>query len=247
MTRGYLQVHWSAMAKTASRKPQRGELTREMVVSAALACLDRSGLEGFSLREVARSIGVFPTALRWHVPGGRNGLLAEVASLVMAEVTPDRDAAADWRAWLEALFFRYRAAMQRHPNAASLLGAQLVSNGGVPMALVDGVLTALEAAGYREGALRDGYNAVIAAMVGFVTLELAPEPAEDQAGWADALRSRVANTVSDETRYPALARNARWLSGSAFVLRWENGRSAPLESGFRLYVAAFLAGLAAKL
>ncbi len=60
------------MAKPGSRsKPRRGELTRDQVVAAALACLDRHGIEHFSLREVARDLGVYPTAVYWHVPGGR--------------------------------------------------------------------------------------------------------------------------------------------------------------------------------
>jgi AcrR family transcriptional regulator len=231
------------MARKSHRKPKRGELTREMVVSTALDCLDRLGLERFSAREVARAIGVFPTALRWHVSGGRNGLLAEAAALAMSGVTPEGDAALDWRAWLRMLFHRYREAMHRHPNAAALLGAQLVSNGGVPVALVEGVLTALEAAGFRDAALRDAYNAVIAAMVGFTTLELAPEPIEDRDLWANALRSTVGTCASDTTRYPALARNAKWLTGSAFILRWESGSALPMDSGFAAYVDAFLIGL----
>jgi len=230
------------MARTM-RKPRRGELTRDRVVATALDCLDRLGLEAFSMREVARAVGVFPTALRWHVPGGRNGLLAEAAALALSGVTPEGDAAKDWRAWLRDLFDRYRAAMRRHPNAAALLGAQLVSNGGVPLALVEGVLTALEAAGYQGDALRDAYNAVIAAMVGFATLEFAPEPAEDRDGWAASLRTHVEASVRDAGRYPTLARNANQVAGQAFVLRWQTGSAAPLDSGFACYVDVFLRGL----
>lgn len=226
------------MPKPNSR---RGDLTREQIVSAALACLDRSGLDDFSLREVARELGVFPTALYWHVPGGRNVLLAEIAARVLEGVTPPCDPQVAWDDWLLDLFLRYRAAVRAHPNAAPLLGARLVSNAGVQIEMVEGILWALDRAGYAGAAIVDAYNAVVAGMVGFVTLELARAPDEDAAGWQAMQRDRVASVAAGS--HAALARHAEMLTRDAFILRWEDGRTRPMDRSYRAFAAYLIAGL----
>ncbi|SJZ69570.1 transcriptional regulator, TetR family [Enhydrobacter aerosaccus] len=224
-------------------KSRRGDLTRDQIVTAALACLDRSGLEAFSLREVARELGVFPTALYWHVPGGRNVLLAEIAARVLDGVTPSCSPDVSWDDWLLDLFERYRVAVRAHPNAAPLLGARLVSNSGVQAEMVDGILWALERAGYEGAAIVDAYNAVVAGMVGFVTIELAPAPDEDTAAWQAMQRDRVAGI--DKESHPALVRHAELLGRDAFILRWEDGRARPMDRSYRAFAAYLIAGLKA--
>lgn len=224
-----------------SRKSRRGDLTREQVAAAALACLDRNGLERFSLREVARDLGVFPTALYWHVPGGRNGLLAEIAGAVLEGVTPGLDEAVGWRDWLEELFGRYRDAVRRHPNAAPLLGAHLVSNSGVQAEMVEGIVWALERGNFHDLELVEAYNATVAGLVGFVTLEFARPPQEDAAVWEATQKCRVA-TLTDGT-YAAIGRNAAALAGKAFILRWKDGKANPLDSSFAAFTTALLDGL----
>ena len=224
-----------------TQKPRRGDLSRGQVAGAALACLDRKGLEKFSLREVARDLGVFPTAIYWHVPGGRNGLLAEVAAIVLDGVTPELTDSVSWQDWLRTLFHRYRDAVRRHPNAAPLLGAQLVSNSGVQAEMVEGIVWALERGGFRESALVDAYNATVAGMVGFVTLEFARPPEEDTAAWEAAQQARVA--AMTDGRHPALGRNATALTGRAFILRWKDGQDSPMDRSFAAFTDALLCGL----
>ena len=224
-------------------KPQvrRGDLTPQRIADAALACLDRVGLDAFSLREVARDLGVFPTAIYWHIPDGRNGLLAAAAARVLDGITPPLEPETAWTEWLMALFRRYRDAIVRHPNAASLLGARLVSNPGVQADLVEGVVWALERAGFAGPDLVDAYNAVIAGMVGFVTLEFARAPDDDTEAWRTSQHAHV--TKLADGRYPAIARHAEALSGRAFILRWEDGVSRPLDRSFECFATALIRGL----
>ena len=42
-------------------------LTEERIVAAALELIDAAGLSNFSLRDVARSLDVYPTAVYWYV------------------------------------------------------------------------------------------------------------------------------------------------------------------------------------
>ncbi|WP_204322846.1 hypothetical protein, partial [Streptococcus pneumoniae] len=67
----------------------------------------------------------------WHLPGGRNTLLAEAAAAALNDVAEPFGAGGDWAEWIRGLFKRYRDSLRRHPNVAPLLGAQLVSNAGV--------------------------------------------------------------------------------------------------------------------
>jgi AcrR family transcriptional regulator len=217
----------------------RRALSRERIVAAALALIDRDGLAAFSLRDLARALGVYPTALYWHVPG-RNALLAAVVEQALRDIWRPRGRLS-WQARLRALFHRYRAAVRRHPNVAPLIGAQLVSNAGIGPELVERILATLAEAGFAGDRLVDAYNTVVAAKVGFVTMELAAVPDEDRSRWSAAMRARIAGI--DPAKLPVLARNRVRLGNRAFILRWENGTTVPLDRSFKLYVEVFIAGL----
>jgi len=80
-----------AGASPASRTPTKkggttgSGLSRERIIAAAIEQIDRNGLMGFSLRDVARSLGVYPSAVYWHV-ATRDDLLASVVEATMADV-----------------------------------------------------------------------------------------------------------------------------------------------------------------
>jgi AcrR family transcriptional regulator len=224
------------------RAPRNPALTKGKIVAAALALIDRNGAADFSLRDVARRLGVYPTAIYWHVPG-RNALIGEITAFAMRDIVPPV-APRHWRAWLKGLFRRYRAAVRRHPNIAPLLGAQLVSNIGVDARMIEGMLSALTHAGYRGRGLVDAFNAVVAAMSGFVTMEFGPEPAEDPRGWAADLERRI--RALGTKGYPVLARHLPALANRAFILRWQNGTKVPLDSGFEAFIDSVVRGLAAR-
>lgn len=220
--------------------PGTPALSRERIAQAALDQLDAHGLAGFSLRDVARALGVYPTAIYWHVRN-RNQLLADACALALAQVVPPRGKRRG-QDWLRELFHRYRRVMKRHPHLAHLVGGQLLSNASLDTALIEGVLAALEDAGCPEDFMVPAYNAVIAALCGFPTLEFAQAPAEDADAWATELQQRVRQIPA--LAHPALARHLPALANRSFILRWQSGQDHPMDSGFDAYVDIFLAGLA---
>lgn len=227
--------------KTAGRPAGGGALSKQRIAEAALAHIDAFGLGAFSMREIAAQLGVYPATVHWHV-STREALLAEVAATVMAEVTPPAGEQG-WQEWIAELFHRCRDAVRRHPNVAQLLGAQLVSNGSLPTELVEGVLAALSQAGFEGQPLLEAYNCVIAAMLGFVTMEFSPLPADNTQAWAEELRERV-HTIRP-LDHPVLTRNLPLLANQAFIVRWDNGTTVPLDSSFERHIRITIDGLEA--
>lgn len=219
--------------------PDAPPLTRESIVEAALAFIDASGLESFSMRNLAAKLQAYPTAVYWYVPT-RNELLAHVVARVLKDVVPaKRRRSLD--AFLRDLFANYRNAIRAHPNVAPLIGTQLVSNTNVDLEFVEVILAQLSRAGLAGGALVAAYNTVIAALVGFSSQEYAPIPAEGAQEWQGQVRERLATINRDN--YPVLAANLPQLSNRAFILRWENGVDAPLDDSYRIYVEVVIAGI----
>ena len=214
-------------------------LSKERIVAAAIEQIDRNGLMGFSLRDVARSLGVYPSAVYWHV-ATRDDLLASVVEATMADVAPE-PGDLSWQDWLRQLFSRCREVIRRHPNVAPLLGGHLVANASLSPGMIDRILTVLVTAGFKEDRIVDMYNVVIATMVGFSTLEFAAMPTDDPAGWAAQLQEKVSSIRALE--FPTLARYLPAMANRAFIVRWQNGTDAAMDASFRAYVETAIAGM----
>lgn len=222
--------------KVAGEDPQN-QLNKDSIIAAALALIDRDGLEKCSLRNLASSLGVYPTAIYWYV-SSRELLLSEVLAKVLEHVAPapqDR-----WQDYLRAAMLNCHYAVHQHPNIAPLLGAQLVSNTRTDFTLVEGVLAALQQAGFSGPSLAGAYNTFIAGLAGFTTLEFAPLP-ENTEAWQ--LQVQESLQAVDAEQYPSLARNMDQLSNRGFSLRWQNGVQAALDESFAFYVETILCGL----
>ncbi len=215
------------------------KLSRASVVLAALQEIDDNGLDSFSLRILARRLGVYPTAIAWHVDS-RSQLLADVAALAMADILPP-GFPVSWQSYLRSLFQRFREAIRRHPNVAPLIGTQLVANRGVDLDFVERLLATLAHAGFTGPRLVSAYNAVIAALVGFTTQEFAPIPADETRAWQADVRARL--KAVEPFTHPILAANMKLLANHAFILRWQNGTENPLTDSFDAFVEIVISGL----
>lgn len=222
-------------APTAERRP----LSRQAILDAALTIIDADGADGFTMRKLARALGVYPTAIYWYIPS-RHDVLAAAVDHALHDILPVPPPP-DWRIWLRQLFRNYRERVRRHPNVASLAGAHLVSNGGMQPQFVDQLLAVLDGAGFQGDALRHAYNVVVAVMAGFVTMEFGPAPADDRPAWRDSVRDTF--RTADAEAYPMLARHLPDLENRAFVVRWQNGAEAPLDDSFDAYIDVAIHGL----
>jgi AcrR family transcriptional regulator len=102
-------------------------LTRDRIVSEAIALLDAEGITRLTMRRLAERLGTGATTLYWHVDTKDDVLdLALDAVFAEARVPPPSD---DWRTEVTALIGQWRAAMLRHPWSATLLGRPLLGPG----------------------------------------------------------------------------------------------------------------------
>lgn len=229
----------ASRTRTKKEGTTGSRLSKERIIAAAIEQIDRNGLMGFSLRDVARSLGVYPSAVYWHV-ATRDDLLASVVEATMADVAPE-PGNLSWQDWLRDLFSRCREMIRRHPNVAPLLGGHLVANASLSPGMIDRILTVLVAAGFKDDQIVDMYNVVIATMVGFSTLEFASMPTDDPAGWAAQLQEKVRSIPALE--FPTLARYLPAMANRSFIVRWQNGTDAAMDSSFRTYVETAIAGM----
>lgn len=226
------------------RRPSKDapSLSSDRIIAAALDLIDTQGVDNFSMRNLAKLLGVYPMAIYWYVPN-RNALVARVTAHVLADLVPE-DPGADWQDDLRTLLHRFRAIIRAHPNVAPLIGAQLVSNASIDLEMIEWVLQVLRRSGLNEPDIPAAYTATIGAMTGFVTQEFAAVPQDDKTGWADEMK-QIAQSADPE-QFPLAAALMPTLLNRSFILRWDNGSAVPLDDGFDFFVESFIAGLARR-
>lgn len=99
-------------------------LDRERIAAAAVALVDRDGLERFGVRRLAEELGVDPMSIYHHVKG-KAALLDVISEAVLAEVVavvaaPD-GAPHDWEEVARRTAHSYRDMACRHPRVFPLL------------------------------------------------------------------------------------------------------------------------------
>src|SRR5262245_56092390 len=92
---------------------RRQPLSRDRVLSTALALADKEGIEALSMRRLASELGVVPMALYNHV-SNRADLLDGIAEQVFAAV-PAADPSAPWKRRVHATALGVHRAMRQHP------------------------------------------------------------------------------------------------------------------------------------
>ncbi len=108
---------WERAPRRAA--PPRVPLTRERIVDAAFAVLDREGYERMSMRQVAAELGVAVSALYAHVQG-KDELLELMYTRFFSRLEiPDPDPAR-WREQIKACALAQRRLLLQHRDLARL-------------------------------------------------------------------------------------------------------------------------------
>jgi len=114
---------WAAAMPPLPWHRQRGHsrtpITRDATVDAALAVLDKVGMDGLSMRRVADVLGTGAASLYWHVRN-KDELFQLVFERVTRDVALPEPDPARWKEQLKELGYQMRAVLSRHRDVARL-------------------------------------------------------------------------------------------------------------------------------
>ena len=191
----------------------RPELDRDLIVDAALEIVDAEGVEGLSMRRLARHLGTAPMSLYRHVRGKD-----EVVGLVVAALAsrmPAGDPSLPWDAALTGIFTGVRELLRAHPGIAAYLSDEVVMT---PESLrtAESALHALHCAGLASDEAARAFTALWTFTVGSVLVEQSlSSPSPDLAAAEQRRRDivRAVGGVAHE-RFPRLAEAAPHWAGA---------------------------------
>ena len=108
--------------------PRRREtLTRERILTAAIAFVDEHGLTALTMRRLGRELGVEAMSLYRYVPG-REELLDGIVEMILTEMHDDPDVLVSpqdgWQDFLQRIAHGVRRVALAHPGAFPLVASR---------------------------------------------------------------------------------------------------------------------------
>ena len=149
-------------------------ITSDLIARTALRLLNDVGLDGLTMRLLAKELGVQAPTLYWHVTN-KQELLDLMADLMSAEVgegleAPARDTS--WQDWAADLTRRMRRTMLRYRDGARVTAGAYSRSPAVPRT-VELTLRTFQDAGFPVAAAARAFPVLLHYAVGFTIEEQA--------------------------------------------------------------------------
>jgi AcrR family transcriptional regulator len=198
-----------ASSRNSDRKPgsagsgtaQRGSLSREAILRAALGVADRDGLGGLTMRKLAAGLGASPMALYRHFRR-KEEIVDRLVDLVVGDYDVTNHREADWRDWLRETFRLMHRGLCEHPGIIPLLGGATFS-GMNARAVAEEVLAVLRGAGLGEEEAALLFYTLTSYTIGAVGFKSAnADPTLDPE--EELRQSRLLFELASRTRYPTI-------------------------------------------
>jgi AcrR family transcriptional regulator len=162
----------------------RVPLSRDRVLSAAVALADAGGAGSLTIRSLADKLGVKPMSV-YHYVANKEEILDAIVDLVFAEIELPR-AGGDWRAEMRRRAISARQVLRRHPWAIALLQSR-TSPGPATLRHHDAFIGTLRGAGFPVAMTAHALAVIDSYVYGFALTESAlpihgPEPVAAIAG-----------------------------------------------------------------
>jgi TetR/AcrR family tetracycline transcriptional repressor len=176
-------------------------LTSDTIARTALKVLDDVGLDGLTMRLLAKELGVQAPTLYWHVKN-KQELLDAMADLMSAEAAegleaPSRDTS--WQEWTADLVRRMRRTMLRHRDGARVSAGAYSRSTAVPRT-IELTLRTLSDGGFSVAEAARAFPVLLHYAVGFTIEEQA------RTGLAyDGKSPYSAGLAVDPAKYPLTA------------------------------------------
>src|SRR6476619_12201 len=159
----------------AAARRNNGQLTRSMILQAALSIVDRDGVDRLSMRRLSEALGRDPVMLYRHVPS-KAAVLDGVAEIVLAQLAVNT-ADPDWAAQLRTVAHAFRDLALAHPNVVPLLVTRPLATplGQRPPGMLrplEDVLALLTTAGFGDEDALHIYRMLFGFLYGHILNEL---------------------------------------------------------------------------
>lgn len=201
------------MAKRGA-SPLRERLSREVIVSSALALADREGLEAVTMRRLAQDHGVTPMALYWHFKE-KEHLLDGLAERLFADVALPAVSSAAWHVQLRGVLGAFLAAVRPHPSVAGLALTRILAS-APGLAIADRVFGLLRLARFPPEQAAQVGSYLLCSIITLVTSQPGPGHALDAEARETAIREKCAALGSlSPKRYPNIVASAEALTSCA--------------------------------
>lgn len=211
-------------------RQQRPHLSREEVVRAALAIVDREGLDGFSMRKLGAELGVDPMAVYYYFPN-KAAVLDGIVDALHAEVQPELDPNAPWDDRLRALARAQAAVLRAHPHALPAIATHPPFT-ETSIRQVEAAAAILHAAGLSPWDAVAAVETLSSYLIGAALAEVGLQPGGVADPTATEVHERIAQLPPDE--FPILTTALR---------DWE---PSVRDGGFDESLEIFIAGLKAR-
>ncbi len=176
----------------------RTPLSKQRVLSAAVALADEGGADALSMRKIAQRLGVVPMALYKHV-ANKDELLDGMIDTVVGEIDPPVEGA-DWRSTVRLRVLSARRMLLRHPWAPAVIETRMKERPAptpAVMAYLEGMIGVFRAGGFSLDLVHHAMHVMGSRLMGF-----------SQELFTDSPSSAAASSPPPEemaARYPNIA------------------------------------------
>jgi AcrR family transcriptional regulator len=187
------------MKSVGDGQPERVPLSRDRVLSGAIAVTDAGGLGSLTIRSLANELGVKPMSV-YHYVANKDEILDGIVDLVFGEIDlPVVDG--DWRAEMQRRANSARRVLSSHPWAIALLQSR-INPGPATLRHHNAVIGTLRAAGFSVELTAHAFALIDSYVYGFALSEAAL-PIHGPESVADVAESMMQQLFSPD-EYPHL-------------------------------------------
>jgi len=208
------------------------KLNVEVIARTALGLLNEVGLDGLTMRLLAKELGVQAAALYWHLKN-KQELLDAMAAIMFRELNDGLEAprkGTDWADWVGDRVRNVRRMMLKYRDGARVFAGTYIAESELPRSMELTLATMVDAGFSVRDAAR-GFPVLYHYMIGFTIEEQARSGAyyPDQSPYhADELAE-----VVDEQRFPLVVQAA--------VDLFDADADAGFEDGLQVIIAGLRA------
>lgn len=237
-----IQSVWTRQPARGRRRDQPA-LSREQIVSEALALLDSEGSEALSMRKLGARLGAGATSLYTHV-ANKDELMELVTDAVFGELTPPVAGPDGWRPAMVSFTRDLREMMLRHPWLSTVLGEMgLLYLAPNMLRLNESVLSLLEDAGFTPDDADTAVTVIFSFVIGMALSEAAAQVTFRRSGLTEVEWFRKLMPAAEVAARPYPTLHRRYLKFDEQTLAPDVDMHQIRSSAFDIQVGRILDGL----